>query len=534
MFNQITNYQASFNVEDPEQIVLRSFKSILFNWLKKKETDKLLRHPESYNNYAYRCSWSNLWRSRSSLATNTYKDDDSVAWALKYQEQNSRSHMFWYTDIGLTHREGTLTVNIKIAYAWDTENLSHKREEPKATIPRFVRSFFTEAEAKSWNIYAQNETFKISDKPFPVSQPGEGKVLVDWILNPARQFPLIIFNGRSLVKEACVLSQSLVGKANVIVIDDNPNLAEEIKIHLPHELRVPFNKYRVFFKIHTKNPRPERHRWFDPIDTDYGEQREALIANLLRNHTVVGSARRRAVEKITDVGRLITLSQLRRASTDSSDNSEQMALFEELLSEADKEREELKKEVEYFATEHGVLEEEHNRLKAKLHASASVPRSDIEVSRPLASLPNSIEECVDAIEPFISPKVVIHPDAKKAAAAYSQCLSVNECWRMLLSLHETMHPLKFVEKKLEERTFKERSGFDYAKTEGKQTKNNSRLSDMRKFEFEGQDFEMWPHLKYGNQQNKQLRIHFAFDEKNQRIIVAHIGDHLENASTRSL
>lgn len=57
---------------------------------------------------------------------------------------------------------------------------------------------------------------------------------------------------------------------------------------------------------------------------------------------------------------------------------------------------------------------------------------------------------------------------------------------------------------------------------------------MRKFEFEGRPYEMWTHLKYGNRTGKQLRIHFAIDREKQRIIVGYIGEHMDNATTRTI
>jgi len=534
MFNQITNYQASFNVSDPDKVIMFRLKSILFNWIKGKETDKLLRHEDSYNQFCHRCSWSNLWHSRSSLATNTFISDNHRSWALQYSERNTHAHMYWYTDIGLTHDDGTLTVNIRIAYAWDSENLSYKRVEPRATIPRFVRAFFKEASKNDWKVYAQNESFRISERPFPLTKQGDGKALAEWINNSQRQFPLIVFNGRSLVDEACNLSRDLVGKANIIVIDDNHELAAEIKQHLSHELRVPFNNYRVFFRINHKNPRSERHRWFDPTDADYADQREALVSNLLRNHTVAGSSKGRAVEKIKDIGRLINLSQLRKAASEGASDPEQMRIFEELLNSAEDERDEHKKEAEYYATEHGVLEGEFNRMKSKLIMLESKQPAGQQRMRPLPALPSNIEECLDALEQQLSPKVVINANAKKTASEYPQCQSVNECWKMLIALHDTMHPLKFEEGRLDEGEFKDRTGIDYAKTEGKQTKSNGRLVAMRKFDYEGQQHEMWSHLKFGTKGDKVLRVHFAFDEKNKRIIVGHIGRHMENATTKSL
>ena len=111
---------------------------------------------------------------------------------------------------------------------------------------------------------------------------------------------------------------------------------------------------------------------------------------------------------------------------------------------------------------------------------------------------------------------------------------MDECWKMLLALHDTLHPLKYEEQALNENTFTDRTGISYAKTEGKQTKNDAKLAALRRFEFEGEPLEMWQHLKFGTKGDKILRIHFAFHEPSQRIVVGHIGPHMDNATTRNV
>jgi hypothetical protein len=538
MINQHTNYQASFSVKDPDKEVIHRFRSIVFDWLKKKETDRQLRDEGAFKKFSFRSKLDNLWNTRSSVSTNTFLDDEDVSWAMQYQEKKPGGKMFWYTDIGLSVQDGTLSINVRIAYAWNVEDLSHNRIDPRATIPNFVRRFFEEAARSNWHVFSQNETFRISEKPYPISKIGEGKSLSNWIMNPERQFPLIVFNGRALVKEAVSLSRDLVGKANIIVIDDNRDLADELTEHLPFEFRVPFNKFRVFFRIHSKNPRPERHRWFSSTDPEYRAQREALINSLLRNHTVTTIGGARSIETIADVSRKISLSRLRELGNGAPENAEQLAAFEELLSEAQEEISKYREEAEYFASEHTSLEAQlteqkydfEGKLRA-LQASGEGPEKSLPI---LSSLPKTIGDCVDAIEPYITDRVVILPQAKETAYNYQRCPLLDDCWKMLLALHDTLHPLKFEEEALNESTFLARTGITYAKTEGKTTKNNAKFAALRRFEFEGETLEMWPHLKVGQKGDKILRIYFAFHEPSRRIIVGHIGPHIDNATTRNL
>lgn len=112
MINQHTNYQASFSVKDPDKEIIQRFRSIAFDWLKKKESDGGLRDADAFKKFSFRSKWDNLWSTRSSLATSTFLERGDVAWAMQYQEKKPGGKMFWYTDIGLSLKDGTLTINV--------------------------------------------------------------------------------------------------------------------------------------------------------------------------------------------------------------------------------------------------------------------------------------------------------------------------------------------------------------------------------------------------------------------------------------
>ena len=86
-------------------------------------------------------------------------------------------------------------------------------------------------------------------------------------------------------------------------------------------------------------------------------------------------------------------------------------------------------------------------------------------------------------------------------------------------------------------------------TEGKNTKKNDRLMNLRKLQFEGAEIDITPHLKSPGDPMKALRIHVAIlrppeqvkktalgkDGAQQgRLVIGHCGKHLENASSRGL
>ena len=55
---------------------------------------------------------------------------------------------------------------------------------------------------------------------------------------------------------------------------------------------------------------------------------------------------------------------------------------------------------------------------------------------------------------------------------------------------------------------------------------------MRRIEHDGSEYDISPHIKHGSRAPKMLRIHFAFDEQNKRIVVGYVGEHMDTAGTK--
>ncbi|MGN1360244.1 MAG: hypothetical protein ACI4X9_07325, partial [Kiritimatiellia bacterium] len=106
---------------------------------------------------------------------------------------------------------------------------------------------------------------------------------------------------------------------------------------------------------------------------------------------------------------------------------------------------------------------------------------------------------------------------------------------MLIALNEVLWSILFEQPGVDvEKAFKAKTPFEYAHGEGKQTKRDSRLASQRRFGFEGREWEMWSHIKYGTKTGKLLRIHFAIDNEAKRLIVGYIGNHMDNYTTQKM
>ena len=220
------------------------------------------------------------------------------------------------------------------------------------------------------------------------------------------------------------------------------------------------------------------------------------------------------------------------------ENQELSSLFDEAALEAKKERSERIKALEEQADKHGKekqelidalyqLRSENCALKKRSQTSAAPkgPRKNI----------NSFDELRQYAETGAFNHCAFSEEAWKQVPKSKGSKLPGQALEMLTDLNEVLWPILFEQSGADvEKAFKEKSKFEYAHGEGKQTKKDSTLAAQRHFRFEGQDWEMWPHIKHGTKKGKLLRIHFAIDNEAKRLIVGFIGEHMDNYTTKKM
>ena len=83
-----------------------------------------------------------------------------------------------------------------------------------------------------------------------------------------------------------------------------------------------------------------------------------------------------------------------------------------------------------------------------------------------------------------------------------------------------------------ERQYKEKTGWEMAKSEGSQTRKSADFMTERTDVYQGREISVEPHIKFSNYARKTgapyQRLYFAYDPQTRRIIVGYVGDHLKN------
>lgn len=538
--NSRVHYQTSFRTQaaNPEHCPLFALQNIIYSWVYKKESDRVIK--EDKKAFITKCDWPNLFKTHSWIATSTYYSDEGKCWALRYtecQSQNGRRR-YWYTDIGIrkNNAQNEAIFYCKISYASSEFDLScDELPKPSSNTPRFIRSILSSKSGLS--VYSEHPSFKLLNQPAKLKlKSGHG--LATLIESEKRSYTLVIFNGetKDFIQQANVLARALAGKAQIILLDQDPEFADELRYCLKKELMVYHGTFRVFFPIRRNKIPSSLHRHFRIDDENYHEQRNTLVNNLLKNYTLSETD---AVKNISEVSRMISRSKLLEGFKKGENTEKDLEAFFEEYTKLEEEKSRVEQERDYYLEEHSELETETAELRSKLEASLynnSRMQGELQIcyQSHLGKLPENLEETVKVKAELLKERIIFTEGAHKSAADYSKCSSLDHAWKILYHIGTTLYDIKFGGQPAGdiEKRFKELSGYEYAKSEGPKTKGNSRLNQSRKIEHNGREYELWPHVKYGNEEPKLIRVYFDYDDDLKKIVVGHVGPHLDNATTR--
>ena len=538
-----TNYQTNFRIDKAEdEGLFDHIITLIYKWLKTEEHDSVLAGGEKYFHKVGK--WKNCSQTRANIYT--WRADDEFSnpmWTLDYSlpDKELDAKRFWHTFVGLREVEDSVVVSVRVAYSWNDDDLAiEEQKAPSPSVPQFVRHL-----VDSRISYSGQKAFRLMSKPLSLSDSGTGQLLHSLVFSPERRYPIIIFNGDSEdnKEEAHQLASQLTGKAQVFVVASRPELNAELKEIFPYEWGIVFHQMRVFFPIITRNPRPGRHRFFDVANPSYHQQREGIIHGLLRNHILLDP---KGIETLEDLRRersRAALSRLKRFEGTAGSPEEI-----EFLKELSKEQETLihqleekvasaKADADYFASQHDEVADEVKKLKWQVANEHLPSPANTTPAPPLISLPQNLNEVAKAAAIQWKRQLDFAQEAFDSAAKdSSKCDFVNEAWEILAHLATTLHKLKFGETKGGDlaQQFEAATGYSYSKTEGPATKGDAVLAKMRVIEHGGKTYKIWAHIKKGVKPPKMVRVHFDFNEDDQKIVIGFIGLHMPNSTTRKI
>lgn len=501
-------------------------------------------------------------RHRSLFITDDYHSETESAWAFFYRHDDPRTPgLGWIVQVGIRMGRDQQRIIVGISLEYETFPdliASGKFVPPISTMPHFVQDIY--------KLYP-GATYSVNGIPISsnsiihatIETEEEAKALAADIENPARLFPVVLLYGASeeLKKEAKILGEKLLAKARVVLVKYNPG-----KVHAivkPYAMR--FNMIRVIFPYGLVGGSLDRTAKYQFPVFKPGDNREGFMKKIevIRTNIItaidahVETTENDSVTTISDIRSLVRkqkITQLKEklhlkdqelqgkaklASDMAAENTQLWGALDEKEKMAEQKDNEylealcrndaLCKEIETMRedTRRALhdLSVQHDRQLAMLRQDTILPEE----------LPRNIDQLSNWAEHLKNLCFTVNAweSAKSFCRAEKQAEIVPVFWHMLSCMNNVLYRLKFEERVINlVDEFSGRCPFTYSNTESGTSKKDGRIVQQRSFKFEGADYDMWKHIKKG----EDIRIYFDFDEKKQRIIINSIGPHLTNAATK--
>lgn len=128
---------------------------------------------------------------------------------------------------------------------------------------------------------------------------------------------------------------------------------------------------------------------------------------------------------------------------------------------------------------------------------------------------------------------------KKGWRSLEDCTTANDIvWQALYDISTILHPL-FSENNSVDivKAFGDQSRFEYAKTEGPQTRKDAKLMAQRTDFYQNTEINIEPHIssKTGDPSSPRfIRVYFAWDKPSNKIVIGQCGNHMPNHTSRTI
>ena len=561
MSQTITHYQTSFVIRNEGQSgdnKLYQAQYLIGEWIKRHEGKRFREKGRDSRvsflidsnftrkaRYSSNCSW---------CKTNYCKTDHSFAWAVEYTHRDSSTRdIFWVSEIGLRCFNDTqdLIVTVRISYKVSTEfALTGESFVPSVSIPWCVSALLESFEGSRFYSGGQDITEGIQ-QPILMASEEQGRKVLTYIKSKDRKLAVVLLLGetKEVLKEAKFLNKNLFAKAVVFIVPYRPELKRMLSLQLEFNECVFIPPFLIWddrlahslrYNVSKKEVAENHHKailrgWlgYHPVNEEGGVadignvdflvrmQKFFKLEVVLKNSVPVDEYEKVKAD-LEDMSGLFELSE-----DEKRDLEERNEALEGRVGELEDRTIDLEIQKENLQDQHAA-QIFNMTAKQKAMGLRSVSNEQI--------LPRDYPDSFEALSKFCPffKHLAFAEDAWKPAFAYKQFQDFHIAWGMLHDLDQKLWDIVFARGGDIEREFNNLTTYQYASGEGKQTTSNSRLAQLRRFTFEDKEYEMWAHLKYGNKPGKQLRIYFAIDHEKRRIIVGYIGEHMDNATTRTI
>jgi hypothetical protein len=471
------------------------------------------------------------------MRSKAYFDGDTTEWACTITEMEHcppYAQREWVSEIGFEDNgHGAGTLSLVLSWGDRPGYFGPCAPEPTPTVPNLVRRMI-----RNPNLSCTLDGESLSLVALDTSAQNAEK-LARHLLDPAREAPVVVMAPLQHDAEAPVFPvdpetlETTLGPGVPIYTCRNRAAVAALNAALGN------TKWRIqpgMIRVYQGKPRHEktddhvRHRFFtrgqiDELGTDevLAILRRTLAADVNFYETMV---------RVPDVDRKIRLSKIDKGFRKlRASNAQAQEDAVELAAEIEEELDLAMGELERAKTRILELQQENFALSwAPEHASRPEP-----ASKPgLPAWPMKATQIADVFLDRYPDRLAFTDRARKSL---EECRTAPDVlWNALHDLAEIAWDLFRTPGTDVARAFNDRSTFEYARGAGSMTRKDSGLIAAYKDVWQGREIDVQPHLKNGARESdpKFIRVYFAYDVPSGRIVVSHVGKHLDTYGTRGL
>lgn len=494
-------------------------------------------------------------------ASTTSFRDDLFYWACKIEEYEAgnssdedvmqEAPRIWTTEVGYEQISMTrATISCVIYYRDRAGFVGTIAEEPLPNVPSFVKNLLYSKEIKCLSNSDRVLIHAITIKP------GEGKKFVERVMAEDRTIPYILvtptFNENKeaeFVVEPENIAKNVIGNALVYSIKSQETL-KEVKYYINenYECRLgqimiywasnSINKYRYITNAQIENLGKEKIinilRRVCSTDIKYDD-----IHEMFRMSDCDELYRQK---RMSDLKKKIEIAKQYSDEKEATNNElqEQLKYNRELFEMLEEDNSSYREQCESLKNQLSDLKEDNWKSHRQIESMQEMYRKSQEqlpalnAVRSISSYPETAYAIGEYFQRVYPEQIDFSERGLKSLKSCSTRLDVLwECFYMMASYLPDLYRTGTADIEAE---YKKKTAWDLKRGEGKMTRKNSKQMTQRIDEYKGREISIEPHVANGNKESDPdfVRVYFAYDEETGKIIIGHVGKHLDNYSTRKV
>ncbi len=551
-------YKAHFDVEASHQGVSVFDEIIygLYNWLYRK-----------YGQPIANWNWQQLRRygefqtadCKVEANSTSYTEKNRLYWACKieeYQNQDAADEKtieeaprIWTTEVGFEQLSMTkATISYVLYYRDKAGFIGTIANPPTLNVPGFIKTLLF---SKKLNCLCGDVKLYAHSQKIDV---GYGMKFAEKVEQGDREIPLIlvapVMSEEDEVEYSVdpeSIAKNVMGNA-IVYYPTTMGALDEINYFISKELQCRPGQIMIYWSANAST----KHRYISAYQAETLGENE--IVNILRRAFSTDIKYYDAHEmfrmsdceemyrqsRIADLKRSIAAAKLMSEKKDltNAELMEQLLERDEYMQLAEQVDAEQRTQIDNLKAQLSDQKQENWKLQGKVdsmelvYAAAQDQVASLEAVRSITSLPQSPIEIGQYFQKVYQDRLDFTDRGIKSLKTCTTRLDVLwECFYMMATVLPDLFRNGVVDI---EAAYKEKTAWDLKRGEGKMTRKDKSLMAQRSDIYLGREINIEPHVANGNKESDPdfIRVYFAFDEITKKIVIGHVGKHLDNYSTR--